>query len=216
MSYVRGGMEFSIFIFIGFAALAIFGAIHAHKKAKERTAALAAWAASKGMGFQGEKVRDFDDYHPELRCLRSGSNRYAYNIASGQWDNYYVTAFDYHYETHSTDSKGNRQTHHHYFSAILLKPEHIIKPLVIHSSGSSATSTASSACATTAASRGPASIPNSNAATTSSPTSSRPCRPTPSTRRPCSTPSPKPAPPPPALTLRQRARRATRTSSSSR
>ncbi len=28
--------------------------------------------------------------------------------------------FDYHYETHSTDSKGNRQTHHHYFSFFIL------------------------------------------------------------------------------------------------
>jgi hypothetical protein len=31
-----------------------------------------------------------------------------------------VLAFDYHYETHSTDHKGNRQTHHHYFSFFIL------------------------------------------------------------------------------------------------
>jgi hypothetical protein len=30
-------------------------------------------------------------------------------------------AFDYHYETHSTDSKGRRQTHHHYFSFFILQ-----------------------------------------------------------------------------------------------
>jgi hypothetical protein len=29
-------------------------------------------------------------------------------------------AFDYHYETHSTDSKGRRQTHHHHFSFFIL------------------------------------------------------------------------------------------------
>ncbi len=31
-----------------------------------------------------------------------------------------ISAFDYHYETHSTDSKGRRQTHHHYFSFFIL------------------------------------------------------------------------------------------------
>ncbi len=30
-------------------------------------------------------------------------------------------AFDYHYETHSTDSKGHRETQHHYFSFFLVQ-----------------------------------------------------------------------------------------------
>ena len=129
-------MEPLIFLLIiAFVAFAIGAAIHSHKKEKERTAALAAWARSKGMGFSAGKLRDFDDYHPRLKCLRNGSNRYAYNIASGQWGAFYTTAFDYHYETHSTDSKGNRQTHHHYFSAVLLKPEHEMRPLMIRREG---------------------------------------------------------------------------------
>ena len=128
-------MELFIFLFIGFAAFAIFAAIHAHKKAQERIAALTAWASSKGMSFTAEKVRAFDDYHPQLKCLRRGSNRYAYNIARGRWGGYDTTTFDYHYETHSTDSKGNRQTHHHYFSGVLLKPDFALKPLAIRREG---------------------------------------------------------------------------------
>ena len=31
-----------------------------------------------------------------------------------------VVVFDYHYETHTTDSKGNQQTQHHYFSFFIL------------------------------------------------------------------------------------------------
>jgi hypothetical protein len=31
-----------------------------------------------------------------------------------------VLVFDYHYKTHSTDSKGRRQTQHHYFSFFIL------------------------------------------------------------------------------------------------
>ena len=41
--------------------------------------------------------------------------------------------FDYHYETRSTDSKGRRKTHHHYFSFFILRlgrsfPELLISP----------------------------------------------------------------------------------------
>lgn len=124
-----------VVIFIAFIGFAIFAAIHAHQKAKARIAALSAWAASKQLGFAQAKRHDFDDYHPQLQCLRRGSNRYAHNISSGQWGSVYTTAFDYHYETHSTDSKGNRQTHHHHYSCMLLKPEHPMKPLLIRREG---------------------------------------------------------------------------------
>jgi hypothetical protein len=55
-----------------------------------------------------------------LDKLRTGDNRYAFNALSGNHQGHEVTAFDYHYETHSTDSKGHRQTHHHYLSVFIL------------------------------------------------------------------------------------------------
>ena len=124
-----------ILIIVGFVAFAIFAAVDAHRKAKARIAALSAWARSRQLGFDEAKRRDFDRYHPNLKCLRRGSNRYAYNISSGQWGELYATAFDYHYETYSTDSNGNRKTQHHHYSCLLLKPEHAMKPLLVRREG---------------------------------------------------------------------------------
>ncbi len=41
-------------------------------------------------------------------------------MLSGEYQRNEILVFDYHYETHSTDSKGHRQTHHHYFSFFIL------------------------------------------------------------------------------------------------
>ena len=101
---------------------------------------MADWAAERGIYFSADKVRGFDDEYPEMSCLRQGSGRYAYNIIAGKLDGWEVKLFDYHYQTHSTNSKGHRQTHHHYFSAVIvessfplipisIKPEHIFHKL---------------------------------------------------------------------------------------
>ena len=124
-------MEFFFLLFIAFTVFAIFAAIHSHKKEKERQAAFAAWAAGNGLYYHVDKVRGFEDEHPTFGFLRRGSNRYAYNIVTGKHRDRDLTAFDYHYETHSTDSKGNRTTHHHHFSCLFLGPAFPLKPLAI-------------------------------------------------------------------------------------
>jgi hypothetical protein len=53
--------------------------------------------------------------------LNRGDNRTAFNVFSGTLDGRNVVAFDYHYETHSTDGKGNRHTTHHYFSVAVMR-----------------------------------------------------------------------------------------------
>jgi len=55
-----------------------------------------------------------------LKQLDQGDNRYATNVLSGLYQQNEVLAFDYHYETESTDSKGNRTTQHHWFSFFIL------------------------------------------------------------------------------------------------
>jgi hypothetical protein len=118
----------TILIIIGFAVL---GSWLAAKRRKE----LAAWSATKGLNFYADKDYSMEGRCPNFRAICEGENRYAYNIMEGNWLGQHLSAFDYHYETHSTDSKGNRQTHHHHFSAIVLGSELPLKNLFIRPEG---------------------------------------------------------------------------------
>jgi hypothetical protein len=104
-----------IFILIGIIG-SIFGAI----AAKKRREAFAVLADQFGLNFSPAKDRNFAGRYNFLNKLQTGENRYAFNILSGKYKDNDILVFDYHYETHSTDSKGHRQTHHHYFSFSIL------------------------------------------------------------------------------------------------
>ena len=119
---------FGILLVVG---VAILGALQARK----RRDALAAWAAEQGLNFAPADMRGLDDRFPAFDCLQTGDNRYAYNIARGLWHQRSALTFDYHYETHSTDSKGHRTTHHHAFSAIIVGSSVPLKPLLIRPEG---------------------------------------------------------------------------------
>ena len=95
-------------------------AIFGHLAAKKRQEAMLAMAARLGLRFDPNKDHGLAKQYQFLDKLRAGDNRYAFNVLSGKYQSHDVMAFDYHYETHSTDSKGHRQTHHHYFSFFLL------------------------------------------------------------------------------------------------
>lgn len=55
-----------------------------------------------------------------LNHLTSGSNEYAAHVVTGLFHELKVTVFEHHYETYSTDSKGNRTTDHHYHSVFAI------------------------------------------------------------------------------------------------
>ena len=110
-------MPFIIAIFfIGIIVLGIFG----HISAKKRREAMAALSAKLSLRFDTSTDRDIARRYRFLNQLCRGDDRYAFNILSGSYKGNEITAFDYHYETHSTDSKGRHQTHHHYFSFFML------------------------------------------------------------------------------------------------
>ena len=109
--------------------------ILAYTSARKRREAMAALAARLGLRFDPNKNRDLARRYKFLDKLRSGSNRYAFNILSGSYQGHDVTLFDYHYETHSTNSKGHRQTHHHYFSFFILRLPSAFGELVIGREG---------------------------------------------------------------------------------
>ena len=124
---------FLIFILVAAAIIAL--AVLAHQQAKKRRMALAAWAASRGLAFDPSHDSRMDDRYPEFKCLCQGDNRYAFNVMAGRAGGRPVSAFDYHYETHSTDSKGNRTTHDHDFSAVIVETGLPLKPLSIRKEG---------------------------------------------------------------------------------
>jgi len=107
-------------IFIAFVLLIIVAAVFASVAEKKRREAFAALAQRLGLRYRPERDHGVARQFAFLDKLRGGSNRYAYNILEGTYKGHEVMAFDYHYETHSTDSKGRRQTHHHHFSFFIL------------------------------------------------------------------------------------------------
>jgi hypothetical protein len=109
-----------LLIIVGVAAIIVIVGLLGYISARKRREAMAALATRIGLTFDPKKNWDLASRFRFLDKLRSGSNRYAFNILSGNYQGHDVTAFDYHYETHSTDSKGRRQTHHHYFSFFIL------------------------------------------------------------------------------------------------
>jgi hypothetical protein len=74
-------------------------------------------------------------YYDFIDKLRQGENRYAFNILKGTYKEREVCAFDYHYETHSYDSKGHRTTHDYYLSVVLLVQEGFFPELRIYPEG---------------------------------------------------------------------------------
>lgn len=126
-------MEIGLVILI--VALIIAGAIFGAVASRKRREAFAALAARLNLNFSSENDRQLPEQFGFLDKLAQGSNRYAFNILSGQYRNYPIIVFDYHYETHSTDSKGHRQTHHHYFSFLILTMEKSFPELSIAREG---------------------------------------------------------------------------------
>ena len=121
-----------IILFLGiFIAFAILG----HMQAKKRTSEMEQCAHSLGLKFSGDKDYSLDERYNFINKLCQGSSRYGFNIMHGTYKEHPVMVFDYHYETHSTDSKGRRRTHHHYFSFFMLHFEQSFPELLISKEG---------------------------------------------------------------------------------
>jgi hypothetical protein len=118
----------AVILFAGFLILSFY------LEAKRRKE-LALWAQSKRLVFSAGKNYGMEARFPELSALRQGENRYACNVMEGDWAGRPVTAFDYHYETYSHDSKGRRQTHHYNFSTVVIGSSLPLKQLFIRPEG---------------------------------------------------------------------------------
>ena len=116
------GVTFLAILVVG--ALIIGGLWFGAQRKKE----LATWANSAGLTFSPRPDHSYDNRYPGFGCLRRGHSRYAYNIASGDWKDRWLEAFDYRYVT---GQGKNRSTHT--FSAIIIRTDLPLKPLHIRS-----------------------------------------------------------------------------------
>ena len=122
-------------LIVAAVVLIIFIIIYGRWAAEKRRKDLAAWAGRCGLEFHPEKHYGWDDIYSEFDCLCEGDNRYAQNVSTGPWKGRRSIFFDYHYETHSTDSKGQTTTHHHHFSAVIVESTIPLRPLFIRPEG---------------------------------------------------------------------------------
>ena len=115
-----GVLPVLFFILIGI--LVIAGIWYGVQLEKKRRQALGVLAQKLGMSFDSEKRRGLaEQLGSRFATLTQGSNRYAFNILAGRHRDHPVVLFDFHHETYSTDSKGNRQTHHHHRSFVTIE-----------------------------------------------------------------------------------------------
>ena len=128
-------VQFLPVLFVAFFILVIGLAIYGYFQKQQRQKDLASWSAGHGLTFNPGSDGSFGGRFPAFGCLHYGDNRYAYDVMQGTWQSHYVLAFDYHYETYSTNEKGERQTHHHCFSAAILTSTVPLKPLLIRPEG---------------------------------------------------------------------------------
>ena len=87
---------------------------------RRRREALAELARRLNLDFDAGQDDGIPGRFGFLKQLDQGDNRYATNVISGIYRQNKVLAFDYHYQTYSTDSKGHRTTQHHWFSFFIL------------------------------------------------------------------------------------------------
>ena len=114
------GMGGEVFV-VGFLVLVVVLVVLGVLAERKRREALRRLAGRLGFRFRQERDRGLASECAFLDRLRRGSNRYAFNIMEGEYRGSPVLVFDYHYETHSTDSKGRSRTHHHYLCCYLMR-----------------------------------------------------------------------------------------------
>ena len=128
---MQNAMPFIIVVvFIVVVIGAIFNAI-AQSKRREGLIEL---ARRLNLNFDAGTHYSIPDQFSFLKQLDQGDNRYATNVLSGNYRQNEVLVFDYHYETHSTDSKGHPQTEDHWFSFFILTMPVVFPDLTIRHS----------------------------------------------------------------------------------
>jgi hypothetical protein len=118
-------------VIVAVLVIIVVGIIYGMIQARKRLEALNELALRLGLNFSAAEDYSLAERYGFLKQLARGENRYARNILSGTYQNHQVLVFDYHYETHTTDSKGHEQTQDHWFSFFILTLPAVFPDLTI-------------------------------------------------------------------------------------
>ncbi|MEO6205712.1 MAG: DUF3137 domain-containing protein [Mycobacteriales bacterium] len=110
-----------MFVLVALLGVAVIGLIAylSYQQAKKRRALLVAFASGQGWSLVERDDRWAEHFTGEP--FDDGDSKQARNILQGSFRERAMLAFDYSYETHSTDSKGNRSTSTHRYSVAVLQ-----------------------------------------------------------------------------------------------
>jgi len=110
-------MEPVLLLVLGVALAGVIG-WYGWYRAKQRRELLRAFAASNRWTWTARDDRWTNAF--EGSPFGTGADRKALNVLQGTWRDRPMVAFDYSYETHSTDSQGRRTTQVHRYSVCAL------------------------------------------------------------------------------------------------
>ncbi len=110
-------MGVALLVVAGLVLVAVFAYV-SWLQAKKRRELFASFAASQGWTWRARE--DSWSNRFDGTPFDEGDHKQARNILQGSFRNRPIVAFDYSYQTHSTDSKGNRQTQTHRFAVCAL------------------------------------------------------------------------------------------------
>jgi len=99
-----------------FIAVVLAVIILSYMADRKRREAIRSAAARLGFEFRPGKDRSVARRYEFIDKVRSGRDRYAYNVLQGSYEDYAVRVFDYHYKTGS-----GKSTHHHYLCFYILE-----------------------------------------------------------------------------------------------
>ena len=105
-------------LFLGFAGVMALVAWYGWAQAKKRRELFHSFALSQGWTWVPQDDRWCGRFGGDP--FQQGDNREARNVLTGTVKGRGMVAFDYSYETHSTDSKGNRTTTTHRYAVCCL------------------------------------------------------------------------------------------------
>lgn len=124
-----------VFLIVFFVCAAGGIAYLSHQAELKRTRELTQFASENRFIFSLGKDHGFSRTFHDFDILQTGSKRYAHYMITGEREGMQCMACEYHYQTYSTDSNGRRNTHHHWSTLVMLKPDFHLKPLVIRREG---------------------------------------------------------------------------------